>query len=118
MSADTFKLKNGTEEASGLVVSVMLVINRMLEERPLHLYELFSVAKNREHRPFGMIGPDLVRDGLLKQDFGMHGSIRNIVLSAVSVDGADIRVSSPVAVDTAHAAAEKGARLAASGGAL
>lgn len=96
---DVCTLKNGTEEAAVFVAATMLVINRMLDERPLHLYALHALAKDQNHRPFGATGRDLACGGLLSErgdgTYHMHSSLRNVVLSAVTVDGVNIRVSNP-----------------------
>ncbi len=105
MSIETVILKNGAEEAKPLVVVTMMVLNRLMDEgKAMVVYELVELCKNPEHQPFGRTGEDLEKLSLASKNqrpatnlYDVHGSTRNIVLSAVSGEGLDLCLVSPVA---------------------
>lgn len=95
---ETVKLKNGTEEAVPLVAIVMFSLEKFLETKPIVLYELCECCRDLEHEPWGQSGPDLVKLNLVDKTpdgYQVHGSIRNIVLSAIKGDGADMVLVDP-----------------------
>lgn len=88
----TFRLKNGTEEAKGLVATIVLALEKLMETDPLGFFELVKLCRDRDHKPFGN-ATDRLRDlGL----WPIHDSIRNVVLSAVTGDDLDMALGSPV----------------------
>lgn len=95
------KLKNGSEEAGPLVATLMMALERLLAEKPIALYELVMVARDRDHEPFGRCGDDLADMHLLERrtngTFGIHSSTRNVVLSAITGEGLDLALGSPIA---------------------
>ena len=93
---DMITLKNGKSEASGLVTSVMVSLNGLMKSNPMAVYELNEVCKNVDHKIFGNLGRVLVDRALLGQDEKPHGCIRNIVLSAVSGEGLEMTIGSPI----------------------
>jgi hypothetical protein len=89
-------LKNGSQELSSLVQMTMLSLRLLFEENPIVAYELCELCKNPGHRIFGDCGAKLVQLGLLQQGGAVHGSIRNIVLSAISGEGLEMTLGSPL----------------------
>lgn len=88
-------LKNGATEALSLVSVTMMSINQLLASKPLAFYEMVEVCRDKNHKIFGTLGNDLVELALLQLDGQPHGSIKNIVLSAVEGEGLDMTVSNP-----------------------
>lgn len=101
MSIETVILKNGAEEASPLVVLTMMSLKSLMDRgEAMALYELVELCKDPDHTPFGVTGETLqVLSLVSKTESGwwVHNSIRNIVLSAVSGEGLDLCLVSPVA---------------------
>lgn len=89
-------LKNGQEEARPLVVATMMALRSLMAEEPIVLYELVMKCRDRDHRFFGNTGERLQELALAQPDGSIHGSIRNIVLSATSGEGLDLVLHSPV----------------------
>ena len=81
---ETTKLRNGAEEAAGLVAVTMLALRNLFAEKPIVAYELVAKCRDANHQFFGLTGSDLQTLGLVETGGGVHESIRNIVLSAVS----------------------------------
>lgn len=96
---ETVTLKNGAEEVKSLVVVTMLSLESLIEEQPFAFYDLVMVCRDRDYRPFGSNGDHLKSLALLQDGGHVHDSIRNIVLSAVTGDGLDMQLGSPVAPD-------------------
>ena len=91
------QLKNGTEEALPLVAVMVMTLRRLYKDHAIAFYELHEICKDHTHKPFGNAGEILRGLRLLEPDGKVHGSIRNIVLSAVSGEGFDLTLGSPVA---------------------
>lgn len=94
---ETRKLKNGSEEEAELVAVITAALETLWKEKPIAAYELVQLCKDSEHKLFGMAGQDLASAGLLEPGNRVHDSIRNIVLSAVSGEGFEMTLGSPVA---------------------
>lgn len=88
-------LANGAEEAVSLVVSTMISIETLLEEKPIVLYELVMKCHDNNHQFFGDCGDDLKSLGLVQSNGSVHESIQNVVLSATRINDMDISVGSP-----------------------
>ena len=89
---EVIKLKNGSEEAKGLVTITMLSLESLLKENPIAFYEFTMKCRDRQHTLFGNT-EEVLRDlALLEQRGSVHESIRNIVLSAVEGEGLDMKV--------------------------
>lgn len=88
-------LKNGTEEAKGLVQVTRISLEKLFEQQPVAFCELVACCKERGHKPQGNTGETLQSLALLQPDNSPHGSIRNIVLSAVEGDGLEMKLVSP-----------------------
>ena len=92
---DTVLLKNGSEEADGMVHATMVVLRGLIRNDPLAMFELVEVCKDPEyvltpHAKTALTVAAMIGDG------GVRGSIRNIVLSAVSGEGFDAVLGSPI----------------------
>ncbi len=91
-------LKNGAREPKHLVAATRLMLGNLLRKYPVALYELVQVARNPEHEPFGSMGNTLKDEGALEPAGTMHGSIRNIVLSAIEGEEfEEMKLESPLA---------------------
>lgn len=94
-------LKNGTEEAKSLVVAVMLSLKSLMDETKgaegaLAVYELREKCRDSQHEIWGDLQQPLVRLSLISEQGIVHGSIRNVVLSAVVGEMLDMHLVSPV----------------------
>lgn len=100
-STPTVRLKNGTDEVKPLVAIVMHSLHRLFDTgKGMVVYELASLCRNPDHKPFGSTGEELKSLELVSEANGkwyVHGSIRNIVLSAVQGEGLDMGIRSPLA---------------------
>lgn len=94
------ELKNGSTEAKCLVATVVMTIERLMKENSIALYEMAMLCRDSNHVPWGNSGEALKENKLAVCDsdgkWTVDPSIRNIVLSAVRGDGADMVVGSPV----------------------
>lgn len=96
---ETVQLKNGTTELRALVNITIFTLRSLIKESPLALYELVELCKDRDHEVFSdVLGDDLKARSLIQSDGRVHGSIRNIVLSAVTGDGLSMELGSPLGV--------------------
>ena len=93
---ETVELKNGTTEAKGLVNVMMISLHNLLQEDPITLYELVMKCRERDHQFWGDTVEKLQNLHLVEQDGRVHGAIRNIVLSAVTGEGLDMVLGSPL----------------------
>ena len=91
------KLKNGTEEANAVVVGVMLNLESLIKT-PQGRYQILDLVAICRHGP--QRGGDvnaLQARGLLLPDGTPHGSVKNVVLSAVvEGEGLDMKLVSPI----------------------
>lgn len=90
-------LKNGTEEADVMVTTGMMALESVMKDNPIAFYELVMKCRDPNHQFFGNTGEILKSRSLVEQSGNIHDSVRNIVLSAVSGDEFDMRLSNPVA---------------------
>ena len=91
------KLKNGTEEANAVVVGVMLNLENMAETVVGWQLILDLVAICRHGPQRGGDVNALQARGLLLPDGTPHGSVKNVVLSAVvEGEGLDMKLVSPI----------------------
>jgi len=93
----TVTLKNGAEEAKALVETVYMCLSNLIEDHPIAFYELVMKCRDGNHELFGNTSTVLSQFAMIQHDGSVHGSIRNIVLSAVQGSGLDMTLSSPVA---------------------
>lgn len=90
-------LKNGEKAPSSFVVAMMLVLDNLFKEKPVIFYEAAMCARDRNHKPFGKIGDDLVGLSILSEDGSMHSLTRSVILSAIEGKDFDLFLVSPVA---------------------
>ena len=91
------KLKNGTEEVEVLVKSTMGSLRGMIHSNPIHFLEFVYLVRDKNHEVWGgeTTLQSFIAIGLMNEDLTIHGSIRNIVLSAVEGDGLDMCLVNP-----------------------
>jgi hypothetical protein len=94
------QLKNGSEELDTLVTVTMVSLESLLQSAPIVFYELVVLCRDSNHQLFGNAGERLEELGLVTLDgtgqAQVHGSIRNVVLSAVTGDGLEMSLGSPI----------------------
>jgi len=93
---ETVRLRNGAEEAKPLVAVIIMSLERLMNERPLALYDLVMKCRDRAYELFGTNGDYLKDLNLVDQDGSIHESIRNVVLSATDGEGMDMVLRSPI----------------------
>jgi hypothetical protein len=93
----TIKLKNGAEEADMLVRVTTAILASLMEENPILFYELVMKARDSRHECFGKTGEELRKREFIDQNGRMHDSLRNVIVSAVSGDGLEMTLGSPIA---------------------
>lgn len=109
MTAPTAKLKNGTEETVAIVSVTMQKLQRLQDARGSYrdaggglacLYELVHLCKDSTHSLYNSVCNKLDALNLVvKREDGsyyVHESIRNVILSAVKIDGFDVDIIDPV----------------------
>lgn len=92
----TVKLKNGSVEAKFVAVATMISLDSLLQDNPIAFYELVTKCRDPKHVMFGKSKSVCENLALMNGDI-VHGSIKNIVLSAVEGDGLDMYLTSPYA---------------------
>lgn len=93
-------LKNRAEEVLPLVNVTMFGLRTLMAEKPIVLYELVMLCRDRTHRLWGKTSDELLALGFIEKhndSVQVHDSIRNIVLSAVEGDGPEMTLGNPVA---------------------
>lgn len=93
---ETVELRNGAVEATPLVTVAMMSLRHLMNEKPLALYDLVMVCRDSSYEWFGDNLQESQNLSLVQPDGKVHESIRNIVLAAVTGDGLDMRLESPV----------------------
>ena len=93
---DILKLRNGSEEGKSVVTCLMISLRRLLDDSPTAFYELVQLCKNPDHEVFVVALWKLKELCLVTPEGDVLGSIRNVVLSAVSDEGIDLTLGSPV----------------------
>jgi len=94
---DIVKLKNGSEEEMKMVAVMMMNLNRLLDDDPRRFYDLVMLCRDSEYQIFGDGKAVLQGLSLVQPNGRVHQSIQNVVLSAVSGEGFDLTLGSPVA---------------------
>lgn len=90
-------LKNGSSEAHALVCVVVMSLERLFTSEPVAFYELVCLARDPAHELWSPQVRRTLESVSLLQGGKMHGSVRNVVLSAVVGDDLDMRLWSPLA---------------------
>lgn len=93
----TVKLKNGSKEGEAFVKVIISILQKLIERDPIALHELVTVARDPSHKTWGQKGKDLEKLTLLEPGGTMHGSVRNIVLSATIGEDLDLQIVNPLA---------------------
>ena len=94
---EQIRLKNGSEEAKVLVTVTSINVNNLLKTNPIAFFELVSLCRDPQHKPFGNTSQILADLSLMEPGGTVHQSIRNIVLSGSQGEGLDMVWTSPVA---------------------
>ncbi len=93
------KLRNGSTESQMIIVSTMVTLQSLFKEQAMALYDLVHYAMDDTYDIFPPCRTILEAHAMIKS-FGMHDSIRNVVLSAFRVDAdGKIFMQSPYAED-------------------
>jgi hypothetical protein len=90
------ELKNGTKEADVLITATMTSLYQLWKKKPIVMYELHQKCLDNNHKLFGNSGADLRALSLVQDDDSVHGSIRNVVLSAMTGEGLSLTLVSPI----------------------
>lgn len=93
---NTVILKNGAEEAKGLVTVIMMSLRSLIESKPIVFYELVELCKDPTHELWGDSINDLKELNLIELSGTIHSSIKHVVLSATAGDGMDLMLGSPI----------------------
>ena len=94
---ETVTLKNGTVEVKLIVMATLRSLKSLISTDPGTFYELVMVCRDRDHKLFGNAREKLEASKLLQaHESRPHESIRNVILSAVTGDGLDMVLGSPV----------------------
>lgn len=100
METDLVDLKNGAKEANVLVASTMTSLNGLMKGGfggLTQLYDLVMVCRDPKYK-IGERNLKALQDlALLESDGQPHSSIKNIVLSAATGEGMELKLSSPLA---------------------
>lgn len=88
-------LKNGTRELEPAVKVIMFAIRELLKRQPLVFYDLAMRCRDRNYKMWDASESDLKNLSLLQFDGQPPGTTRNIILSAVEGDGADMHIVNP-----------------------
>ena len=96
MARETVQLKHGAVELGVFVASTMLVLNGLVEEKPVAALDLVMKCRDPNYEFFGG-NEKILRDReLVDRNGTIHSSICNVVLSAFEGDGFDMVIGSPV----------------------
>ncbi len=86
VNMETVTLKNGAEEVTVLVALTMKRLKELFVEHPMAFYQLTMKCRDNQHKIFGNAAEILKDYQLIEPNGSIHGSTRNIVLSAVEGD--------------------------------
>lgn len=90
----TVILKNGAEELGSFVEVMLRALSQLMTREPIAFYELVCLCRDSSHEVWPGMVEVLERAHLLKSG-RVHDSIRNVVLSAVTGDEADMALGDP-----------------------
>ena len=100
MSTSLVKLKNGSSEPGASVGTSMLTLKDLWGsgiDGICAVSDLYERCRNPSHSIAAGELKTLKTVGLVKEDGSVHATIRNVVLSAISGDGADLELGEPAA---------------------
>lgn len=89
-------LRNGGEVARVVVATTLITLRKFEADHPSTLRSLALLAANPGHDVPAEDLDRLVAYGMADSTPALHESVRDIVVSAVEIDGADVRLVSPV----------------------
>lgn len=98
--AYNWALKQQYQSVAASYARILAKYIQRQDERPLALYDLVMKCRDRSYQFFGDNEKYLQDLKLVEASGDIHGSIKNIVLSAVRGDGIDMVLSSPVVKST------------------
>lgn len=102
-SANRVKLKNGSEADISIVVTTMISLEGLINKNPIAFYEFVMKARNPKHDMFGKTQKVVSRLALIDSNGEIHSTVKDIILSAVNGDGLDLKLTSPLLENRAHA---------------
>lgn len=92
---ESVTLKNGTEEVRSLVAAILLSLQSLIETYPIAFYDLVQLCRDPEYKTFNI---EILKSWtMIQEDGSIHTSIRNVVLNAVTGEGINLKLESPVA---------------------
>ena len=93
---DMVILKNGSEEAKVAVITIMTSLRAIFDVAPMAFYDLVMKCRDNNYSYFGDNMQKLEVLSLVQNGGEVHSVIRNVVLSAVSGEGLDLTLRSPI----------------------
>lgn len=93
---EMLKLKNGAEEAEPLVLTTMMILRKLLADKPMVFFDLVLKCRNSSYTMGGSAAAQLQEAALIDHDESIHSSIKNIVLSAAVGSGLAMTIENPV----------------------
>jgi len=90
------ELTTGQREHAGLVAVVHMALSHAFATDPLMAYDVVMRAREPNYKFFGSAEERAKRAALVDDNGVMHGSVRNIILAAVTGDGLDMQLRSPI----------------------
>lgn len=93
----TITLKNGTQESSPIVATIMMLLESLCDSDPICFYELTMKCRDNNHQLFGNCASKLQGLSLLQSDGTVYHAVKNVVLSAVTGEDLDMALGSPIA---------------------
>lgn len=95
----TVRLRNGAEEAEPVVIGVLLGLDLVIERNLVAFRELVAKARDDGYQVSAAGQTVLRARGLLAAEGRLHGSIRNVILAAVTGEGEGMVLGNPLAED-------------------
>lgn len=89
-------LKNGAIEAKPLVVVTYMTLERLFDENPFMLADLYYKCKDDSSWILSQHQAELEQLSLIDSNENIHDSIKNIVLSSIEINGDKIKLVSPI----------------------
>lgn len=93
------KLKNGPEADEAVIVTTMMNLRNVADGHPLAVIYLLRVCERPDTQIPRICVQPLIDAGLITE-IGIDKSVRDIVLSAVSVEGTKPIIESPIAEES------------------
>lgn len=90
------KLKNGAEVPTALLAEVLPKLSGLLNYRAGYLYELTQLCRNPDYFTLPAFEAYMGLLGLIDEKKQVPADVRNIVLAAVSCEGMNLTLGSPL----------------------